>query len=176
MLRAPAALPLSGALHFGDGASPAARQLQVQFQTAAGSAWELVGVLSTGADGAWAATIPALASGRVRAVAVDDGVHGEISSALAFTVTPQVVVDVPHPTQRTGRRITLSGSVGPTWPARLQLTLERHTSRGVVVVQRKRVRISGGRFATYVRPTRKGRYRLTLEAAGTTVRRKLRAT
>jgi len=89
---------------------------------------------------------------------------------------PALTVQIDRPTVPTGRRIPFSGTVEPFAPKRVLVVLERHTGRGVVRVQAKRVRVRGGRFSTYVRPRLRGRYRLTVQAAGTTVRRKLRAT
>ena len=176
-VRAPEPLVLSGVLRFADGADASLRTLQLEFQSAPGQAWTVVGAITTGADGAWAATVPATGSGRVRATFAGDGVHGAISTTpVRVRVMPALTVQIDRPTVRTGRRIPFSGTVEPFAPKRVLVTLERHTSRGVVRVQTKRVRVRGGRFSTYVRPRLRGRYRLTVQAAGTTVRRKLRAT
>jgi len=175
-VKAPGAVSLSGALRFADGASPASRLLQVQYQPKAGAAWQVLTTVLTAADGTWSAMVSSTAGGRLRVLFPSDGVHAELAAApLRITVLPKVTVEIRRPTVRAGRRVTIRGTVGPTWPARVLLTLERHTARGTVVVARKQVRVRDGAFATEVRLGLRGRHRLTIQAAGTTVRRKLRA-
>jgi hypothetical protein len=53
--------------------------------------------------------------------------------------------------------------------------LERQVGSRWATVQRKRINVRGGRFATKVRPTKPGLYRVSVIAAGVTRRRTLRA-
>ena len=53
--------------------------------------------------------------------------------------------------------------------------LERQAGSRWVRVQRKRIDVRGGRFATKVRPKRPGLYRVSVIADGVTRRRTLRA-
>jgi hypothetical protein len=63
-------------------------------------------------------------------------------------------------------------------PAQTQLVclLERQVPGRWVTVQRKRIVVRGGRYATTVRPGRAGLYRVSILANGVTRRRTLRAT
>jgi hypothetical protein len=176
-VRAPAVVPLAGALRFADGTPAAARPLTIEYQGGPGDPWQVAGGVLTGADGTWATTVYPGGTCRVRATFAGDGVHPPLAAApLRIRVEPRVTLAVSHATVRAGRKIAVTGTVGPTWPAKLTLTLERHTARGTVRVRRRRVRIRNGAYRTSLRPARKGRYRLTIEAAGTSVRRKLRIT
>jgi hypothetical protein len=115
-------------------------------------------------------------AGRVRAVFPGDETRAPVTgAAVRIRVSPNIKVALSSATVLRGRRIRVSGTVGPSWPTQVQLLLERHTGRGVVRVQRKKVRVRRGRFGTYVRLPRKGRYRLSVSGQGTTTRRKLRA-
>jgi hypothetical protein len=175
-LRAPASLSLSGALRFPDGAPPAAKPIQVQYQMDSGAAWELVDHVQTAADGTWATTIAAPGSGQVRAVFPGDGVHGPLEAApLRVKVSPHITVELSSRDGAPGRRVEVTGTVGPSWPTRINLKFERHTGRGLRRVQRKKVRVRNGTFSTYIRPPKRGRYRLTISAQGTRVRRKVLA-
>jgi hypothetical protein len=70
-----------------------------------------------------------------------------------------------------GTRVDVTARLAPKWPPRIVLVFERRVGRRWVVEQRKRVNVRGGKVATYVRPRRKGRYRVTLQAPGITRRR-----
>jgi hypothetical protein len=169
-------LALSGALRFADGSSPATAPIQVQHEPLAGAAWTVLTTVFANPDGSWSAAVIPPSSGRVRAVFPGDGARAVVEGApLRVTVRPTVTVDLSRSTVRRGRRIDVTGDVGPTWPQRIQLTLERHSGRGIVRVQHKQVRVRRGHFATTVRPRLRGRYRLTISADGTVKRRKLRA-
>jgi hypothetical protein len=63
-------------------------------------------------------------------------------------------------------------------PPQAQLTclLERQVGRRWATVQRKRIAVADGRYATTVRPRKPGLYRVSIIAAGVTRRRTLRAT
>jgi hypothetical protein len=174
-VKAPATVALSGALRFADGTVAASRPLTIEYQGKPGDPWNVATTALTAADGTWTATVSPGGSCRVRAVFAGDGVHGALSSVpLSIEVIPRVTVAVSHATVRSAGRIHLSGTIGPSWPRRLTLTLERHTRSGTVLVQRKRIRVRNGAYRTYVRLWRRGRYRLTIDAAGGVKRRKLR--
>ena len=166
-------LAVSGVLRFGDGSSAAGVGLQLQYQES-GAGWLPVGAVQTAPDGSWSATLYPAANGHVRAVFPGDPTRAPITAAaLRVTVAPKVAVQLSRATIRRGRRVDVTGTVGPTWPSRVQVTLERHVGRRVVRVSRRTVRVREGNFATVIRPRLRGRYRLTVKARGTTVRRKV---
>ncbi len=176
-LRYPATtLALSGALRFADGAPPAGAPLQVQYQARAGSAWGLVQTLTADPQGAFAIGVAVPASGRVRAVFPGDAIHGPITAVpITVSVAPQLTLALSPRRLRLGRATTINGTIGPTWPSRAQLTIERRVGRRYYLVRRKRVRVSAGKLSTTFRPSSKGLFRVTLQAGGSTIRRLVRA-
>ena len=115
-------------------------------------------------------------SGRVRAVFPGDASRAAVSApALRITVNPTVTITLSGTSVRRGRRIGITGTVGPTAPQTVRVLLERHAGGATVKVVDKRVRVRNGTFRTFVRPTLRGRYRLTVQALGTVKRRKLLA-
>ena len=75
---------------------------------------------------------------------------------------------------KAGTSFAISGTLAPS-QARVVCLLERQVGSRWVQVQRKRINVRGGRFATKVRPTRAGLYRVSIIADGVTRRRTLRA-
>ena len=73
-----------------------------------------------------------------------------------------------------GTAFAVSGTLAPSQP-RVVCLLERQVGSRWVTVQRKRINVRGGRFATKVRPTKPGLYRVSIIADGVTRRRTLRA-
>jgi hypothetical protein len=150
--------------------------VQVEYQLQAGAAWELIDTVPAAADGSWAASLVPDGSGRVRAVFPGDGSRAAIAAApLRITVNPTLALNISKPLVRRGTRIDITGTVGPTAPQKVHVVLERHGGRGLQTIVDKRVRVRNGSFRTFVRPALRGRYRLTVQAQGTTKRRSLRA-
>ena len=58
---------------------------------------------------------------------------------------------------------------------RVTVTFERRVGRRWRRVQRKRIAVTGGAFATIVRPPAAGRYRVSVSGGGITRRRRFRA-
>jgi N-acetylmuramoyl-L-alanine amidase len=170
-------LILTGLLRFSDGSSSASAPVQIQYQLTSGAAWELVGTVLAGPDGSWSASVVPDGSGRVRAVFPGDATRGALDAApLKITVAPVVTVSLSRTKVRRKRRIDVTGTVTPRPAGKISLLLERHSGRGVVTVRRRKLRVrSNGSFAAVVRPTRRGRYRVSITAGPTTRRRKLRA-
>jgi hypothetical protein len=75
---------------------------------------------------------------------------------------------------KAGKPFSVSGRMNPSQP-RLTCLLERQVGRRWVTVQRKHIRTSRGQYATKVRPTRPGLYRVSIIADGVRRRRTLRA-
>jgi N-acetylmuramoyl-L-alanine amidase-like protein len=165
---------LAGVLRFADGSSPAGATLSIEF-TAAGSAWSPVAAALCGADGSWQARAVLPSSGDVRAVFAGDGLRPRVESPpIPVKVVPRISVASSRRTG-VGGRIAVSGAVSPA-PAKVHVTLQRRVGRHWVRVGRRRsVAVVGGRYATSVRLTRRGLYRVSVSAGGATKRRNLRA-
>jgi hypothetical protein len=165
---------VSGVLRFADGSSPAEAELSVEY-AGGGSAWTPVSSTRCGLDGAWATSVALPASGRVRAVFAGDATRQRLESApVTVQVVPSLTLTSDTRRAKAGAKFAVSGTVAPA-PARVQCVLERQVGTRWVTVQRKRIDVRGGRFATTVRPTRAGLYRVSVVAAGVTRSRTLRA-
>lgn len=165
---------VSGALRFADGSSPGGATLGVEYM-AAGSAWTQVTTTTCGADGAWAASAVLPASGRVRAVFAGDATRPRLeSSAVTVKVVPSMALTTDKRRAKAGTAFSVSGTMAPS-QARVVCLLERQSGSRWVRVQRKRINVRGGRFATSVRPKTPGLYRVSIIADGVTRRRTLRA-
>jgi len=173
-VRHPSPVSLSGTLRFSDGAPASAVTIELQHR-AAGGAWSPVGSTRTAANGAWAFRTAAPATGELRAVFPGDGTHPPLESApIAVTVLPRVTIALGTRSSAPGAKVDVTGTVGPTWPAKVALVLEVRRGGRWEPVQRKRINVRGGRFASFVRPRASGLYRVSVEGPGTVVRRQLR--
>ena len=141
-----------------------------------GSAWTQVTTTACGPDGAWATSVALPASGQVRAVFAGDATRGRLESApVAVKVVPSLTLTSDK--RRAQGRHARSRSPA-RWPRRSRAVvclLERQVGSRWVTVQRKRINVRGGRFATKVRPKTPGLYRVSIIADGVTRRRTLRA-
>jgi hypothetical protein len=165
---------VSGVLHFADGSSPAGATLGVEYM-AGGSAWTQVTTTACGPDGTWATSTQLPASGQVRAVFAGDATRARIESApIAVRVVPSMTLTSDQRRAPAGTAFAISGTLAPSQSPVVCL-LERQVGSRWVTVQRKRINVRGGRFATKVRPTKPGLYRVSVIAAGVTRRRTLRA-
>jgi hypothetical protein len=174
-VRFPRPLALSGTLRFSDGASADGAVVQIQFQSA-GAAWQLIGTTRADAAGAWAADLRAPSSGSVRAVYPGDAAHPALeSAAVRVTVRPRLTIALSSRRVTTGTKVAVTGTLGPTWPRRIELRFERRVRGRWVKVQRKRINVRDGGYATVVRPRRGGLHRVTIVAPGVRIARTLRA-
>jgi hypothetical protein len=165
---------VSGVLRFADGASPAGTALGVEY-TAAGSAWTQVTTTACGFDGNWSTSVQLPASGQVRAVFAGDATRGRLESApIAVKVVPSMTLTSDKRGAQAGTAFAIGGTLAPSQP-RVQCLLERQVGSRWVTVQRKRINVRGGRYATRVRPRRAGLYRVSVLGTGVSRRRLLRA-
>jgi hypothetical protein len=165
---------LAGTLRFADGSSPAGATLSIEYTTA-GSAWTPVATTLCAADGSWATSAVLPSSGAVRAVFAGDATRGRVvSGRIPVTVVPRLTLTTNVRRTTVGGSIAVSGTLDPAQP-RVELVLERKVGRRWVIVQRKRVAVTGGRYATTVRLTRPGLHRVWIKAAGAYRSRQLRA-
>jgi N-acetylmuramoyl-L-alanine amidase-like protein len=175
-VRYPSALALSGTVRFSDGAPTDGTPVQVQFQTA-GAAWQVIATARADAAGTWTASVPTSSSGAVRAVYGGDGAHASMASTpISIKVLPRLSIALSARRVSTGRKVGVTGTLGPTWPRRIELRFERRVRGRWVNVQRKRINVRGGGYSTIVRPRQAGLYRVTVVAPGVKVARTLRAT
>jgi hypothetical protein len=166
---------LNGVLHFADGSSPSGATLSVEF-TAAGSAWSQVTTSTCGPDGTWATSAVLPSSGKVRAVFAGDGSRPKVESgAITVQVVPKMNLTVDKRRARAGRSFGVSGTMSPA-QARVTCVLERQVGGRWATVQRKRIAVINGAYATSVRPSKAGLYRVSILADGVSRRRTLRAT
>ncbi|MBE2315149.1 N-acetylmuramoyl-L-alanine amidase [Solirubrobacter sp. CPCC 204708] len=165
---------VSGQLRFADGSSPAGASLSVEYTTA-GSAWTPIGTTNAAADGAWATAVTLPSSGQVRAVFAGDGTRPRLESTpVTVKVVPSLVLTTDKRRARAGTAFAVSGTLSPG-QGRVECLLERQVRGRWTRVQRKRINVRGGRFATKVRPKTPGLYRVSIIADGVTRRRTLRA-
>ncbi len=165
---------VSGVLRFADGSSPAGATLGIEYM-AGGSAWTQVTTTACGADGNWTTSTQLPASGQVRAVFAGDATRGRLESApISVRVVPSMSLTSDKRRAPAGAAFAISGTLAPSQSPVVCL-LERQVGSRWVTVQRKRINVRGGRFATKVRPKKAGLYRVSIIAVGVTRRRTLRA-
>ena len=165
---------VAGELRFGDGSSPAGLGVDVEYQ-AAGSAWTRVTGAAAGPDGRWMASVSLPNSASLRAVFGGDGARPRIESApIAVRVVPSLRLAIPSTRVRRRRPVRLEGTMSPA-AARVTVLFERRVGRRWVRVQRKRIAVRDGAFASIVRPPVAGRYRLSVTGSGITRRRRITA-
>ena len=115
------------------------------------------------------------ASGHVRAVFAGDGTRTRLESApVTVRVVPSLALTTDKRRAKAGTAFAVSGVLAPA-QSRVVCLLERQVGSRWVRVQRKRINVRGGRFATKVRPKRAGLYRVSIVADGVTRRRTLRS-
>jgi hypothetical protein len=141
---------VSGVLRFADGSPPAGATLSVEYM-AAGSAWTQVTTTACGPDGTWATSVQLPASGQVRAVFGGDAARGRLESKpIAVRVVPSMTLTSDKRRAQAGTAFAVSGTLAPS-QSPLVCLLERQVGSRWVTVQRKRINVRGGRFATKVR-------------------------
>jgi hypothetical protein len=166
---------LNGVLHFADGSSPAGATLSVEY-TAAGSAWTQVTTTACGVDGTWATGAVLPSSGQVRAVFAGDSARPRVESgAITVEVVPRLNLITDKRRAPAGTAFAVSGSMSPP-QSLLVCVLERQVGSRWVAVQRKRIAVPDGGYATKVRPRTPGLHRVSIIAAGVVRRRTLRVT
>jgi hypothetical protein len=160
------AVDLSGVLRFADEADPTGAQIQIQYQTAPGQAWATVATAVADAEGAYAITVGMGPGGRVRALHAADGIHAEqASSAITIKVLPALALVVDA--------TTISVSAQPTTQPRGRIVVQRRRRGRWRVVRKHRVTLVNGAYSEPFAPPRPGRYRITFQSGGATVRRRI---
>jgi N-acetylmuramoyl-L-alanine amidase len=167
---------LEGVLRFANGASPAGAALAIEYAQPGGSAWTPVATTVSNPDGSWAASAVLPASGNVRAAFGGDAARPPVTSGpISVLVVPTLSLTADKTRAVAGTPFRLSGAISPP-QARLTCLLERQVGRRWKTVQRKRIAVVNGSYATSVRPRRAGLYRVSIGGGGVTKSRRLRAT
>jgi hypothetical protein len=170
------AMEVTGVLRFADETDPYNAPIVLQYQTAPGQPWQTIQSLAADTEGAFATTLTPTASGRFRAVHPADGIHEELHSApIAFKVAPALTVAADPNRVVTGDPVTISVTAEPITTAKGRIVVQRRVGSRYRLVTRQRLTLVDGSAATTFTPTRAGRYRITFQAGGSTVRRSLRA-
>jgi hypothetical protein len=165
---------LTGDLHFADGAPAAGLPVDVEFM-AAGGAWSRIAGAVCGPDSGWAVAVALPGSGSVRAVFVGDATRPRLESVpVSITVIPKLTLVLKPRRLRARRAVGVSGTMLPAQSIFVVCLVERRVGRRWVRVQRKRIAVRGGRFATRVRQRRAGLYRISISAPNATIRRQVR--
>jgi hypothetical protein len=160
------AVDLSGLLRFGDEADPTGAQIQIQYQSAPGQGWATVASATADAEGAYAVTVSMGPSGRLRALHVADGIHEEqTSTAIEVKVLPALTLEVDG--------TTISVSAQPTTQTRGRIVVQRRARGRWRLVDKHRVTLVDGAYSEEFTATRAGRYRVTFQSGGATVRRRV---
>jgi len=164
---------VGGELRFFDGSSPAGVPVDVEIQVG-GSAWTHYTGAVANPDGSWITSVSLPYSANLRAVFQGDSRPRMESKAIPVKVIPSLRIALGSSRPRRRRALKVTGTMSPATP-RVTVTFERRVGRRWVRVQRKRIAVTDGAFATIVRPPVAGRYRLSVSGGGITRRRRFRA-
>jgi hypothetical protein len=152
------ALAVAGALKRGDGSPIAGQRVLVQKQGKSG--WVTVARTQSGDDGAWTASVPWRAAGRVRARAAVTGTTAAATEGVQVGCTPALSAKARTTRIKAGRSLAVSGTVRP--PAPVVVTVEKQGSDGKWrKVATTTIRPRRARFTAAVALKRPGLYRLT---------------
>jgi hypothetical protein len=106
-----------------------------------------------------------------------DATRGRLESApVPITVVTKLSLVLTSRRLRAGRAVGVSGTLVPAQATFVTCVVERRVGRRWVRVQRKRINVRGGRFATRIRQRRAGLYRVWVVAPNATIRRRVRFT
>jgi hypothetical protein len=151
-------LTLSGTLRRADGSAVAGQRVLVQKQGRSG--WVTVARATSADDGAWSASFPWRAAGRVRARAAVTGATAAATQGVQIGCTPLLEAKATTTRVKAGRSLAVSGTVRPLAP--VVVTIEKQGSDGkwrkvgTTTVKPRRAQFKAG-----VKLARPGLYRLT---------------
>ncbi len=128
------------------------------------------------ADGAYATAFAMGASGRLRALQVADGLHAEqTSSAITIQVLPALTLSASPRRLAAGETATLTATADPVTQTRGRILVHRRARGRWRLVDKHRVALQSGYYEEPFTPPRPGRYRITYQSGGATVRVSVRA-
>jgi hypothetical protein len=148
----PAPLQLTGRLTAPDGRAMAGVRVSVQVRT--GARFTTVALTETGADGGWAAEVRSAFSRTLRAVAQPPDAGRVESLQRTVLVAPAVEAQASARRVRTGRALTVRGTVRPAKARLVAEVARRGSDARYHVVARVPVAARRGRFAKVIRPRR----------------------
>jgi hypothetical protein len=173
-LRGSTTAVLSGTVRLPDGTAAAGALVDILY-AAAGAVPATAATVACGVDGGWAATLELPQSGTVRARFRGDALRAPMESApLEITILPRVSLGLSSRRIARGRRVAASGVAWPTTARAVVLLLERKRRGRYVRVRRRRVPLAATRYRQFMRPPRRGLYRVTVSVDGVTAREYLR--
>jgi hypothetical protein len=165
---------LSGALRFADGSSSGGARVDILYATG-GSAYSPIATVSCAADGQWSTTIDIPHTGTLVARFPGDATRAPLdSSPLRIKVVPSIALEVSSRRIRRGRRVAVSGLVTPAGDGHVAVLLDRKVGGRYRRVRKRRVALVGGRYLRFLRPTRAGLYRVTVQFGGGSARQYVR--
>ena len=174
--RGAATTTLSGILRFPDGGSAMGVPVDILFTPTGAATATLLATARCALDGTWSITLGLPRTGSVRARFPGDGTRAPLeSSTLKITVVPTLALGLSTRHLRRGRRVAVSGVVSPA-PGAAQLTLDRKVRGRYKRVRRRRLPVRDSRFLRFLRPSRRGLYRVTVSVDGASTRQYLRVT
>ncbi|MDX6702940.1 MAG: hypothetical protein QOF26_3166 [Baekduia sp.] len=152
------ALALQGTLHRGDGSAVAGQRVLVQKQGTSG--WVTVARVQSGDDGAWSASVPWRAAGKIRARAAVQGAAMTVTEGVQVGCTPVLSAKAQTTRVKAGRSLTVEGTVHPLAP--VVVTIEKQGSDGKFRrVGSTTIKPRRAQFQSKVALSRPGLYRLT---------------
>ena len=167
---------LLGTLRFPDGATAEGAPVQIQYQSASGSAWTLLETLYADAEGGFTTTVTVSASGWLRAVYPGDSQRGAITAPpVPIEVRPALTLSLDPWRVPVGDRVSILGTVDPPEAATAEVVVHRWTRTRRKLVWRSEVPVVDGMVQQSFKAWRRGRYRITLKAGGSTIRRNARS-
>jgi hypothetical protein len=165
-----------GTLRLPDGAPPGGAEVQIQYQPESGAAWTLLETLAAEDDGAYSTAVSLPATGWLRAVHPGAG-RGPITAApVLVEVHPALTLRLDPPEVVTGERVAITGTVDPPGATTAEVIVHRWRPDGRrKLVWRTDVPVVDGVVETSFKAWRSGRYRVTMRAGGSTIRRNAQA-
>ena len=164
---------LSGTLRFPDGATAAGAGVEIHYQSGTGAAWTLMDTVTAGDDGAFSAAVSLPSTGWVRAVYPGDAEREPITGApILIEVRPALTLTLDPAQVTMGDRVAITGTVEPVGETPAELIVHRWKASGRRrLVWRTEVPVVDGVVEKSFKAWRRGRYRVTLKAGGSTIRR-----
>jgi hypothetical protein len=173
-LRGSTTAVLSGTVRFPDGSAAAGALVDILYSTG-GAPPATVATATCAVDGTWSARLDLPQTGTIRARFRGDAVRAPLeSSSLTITILPRVSLSLSSRRIARGRRVAVSGVAWPTTAREVVILLERKRRGRYVQVRRRRVPLAATRYLRFLRPPRRGLYRVTVSVGGVTARDYLR--
>lgn len=168
---------LAGTLRFANRADPTGAAVQIIYGTRGGGGSEsLLQTVPVDARGGFSLEVALPATGTLRAEFFGDDTRPAVSGTpIEVAVEPLLTLTTVPKRPRTGRTVSISGTVEPLGTTQAKLVVHRRSRAGDELVARRRVAVTDGIVDTRFTPRTAGLYRITLYVSPTRVRRHFRA-